>query len=95
MFEPEVFWKQMYCIEESSLLVILLGLSCVPRSDSAPRELIPCPPCNAPVLGTEFSKSKSDLTFVAMSPTSIGERQLCLFNKAHKNIKNILFSVMS
>ena len=38
----------------------------------------------------EFSKSKSDLTFVAMSPTSIGERQLCLFNKTH-----ILFSVMS
>jgi len=52
-------------------------------------------PLYAPVPRAEFSKSRSDLTFVAMSLTSIGERQFCLFNKAHKNIKNILFSSMS
>jgi len=36
MFEPEVFLKQMYFIEESRLLVTLLGLFGAPRSDSAP-----------------------------------------------------------
>jgi len=43
MFEPEVFQKQMYCIEESRLLVKLLGLW-RPHSDSAPGEM--CPPCS-------------------------------------------------
>jgi len=33
MFAPEVFRKQMYCIE---VLVILLGLFGAPRSHSAP-----------------------------------------------------------
>jgi len=33
MFEIEVFWKQMYCIEE--VLVTLLGLFGLPRSHSA------------------------------------------------------------
>jgi len=28
---------------------------------------------------------------MAMSPTPLRERQLCLFNEAHKSIKNILF----
>jgi len=94
MFEPEVFRKQMYCIEESSLLVTLLGLSGAPHSDSDPGKLLALPRY-APVLRAEFSKSRSDLTFVAMSLTSTGERQFSLFNKAHKNIKNILFSSMS
>jgi len=45
MFEPEVFRKQMYCIEESSLLVTLLGLSGAPYSDSDPGKLfLPCTP---------------------------------------------------
>jgi len=44
MFEPEVFQKQIHCIEESSLLVTLLGLFSAPSSDSAPGEL--CPPCS-------------------------------------------------
>jgi len=34
MFEPELFRKQMYCIEE--ILVALLGLFGAPCSDSAP-----------------------------------------------------------
>jgi len=49
MLEPEVCWKQMHSIEESSLHVTLLGLSGALHSDSAPWELFPWPPRNAPV----------------------------------------------
>jgi len=45
MFEPEVFPKQMYCIEE--VLVTLLGLFGASRSASAPWELC-LPPRYAP-----------------------------------------------
>jgi len=34
MFEPELFWKQIHCIEESTCDI--LGLFGVPSSDSAP-----------------------------------------------------------
>jgi len=51
MFEFEVFWKQRHCIEESTVLVTLLGLFGAPaiirrpQSGSAPGELCPlCPP---------------------------------------------------
>ena len=74
------------------ILVTWLGLFDGPRSDSTPRELCPRFP---PRSRAEFSKSQSGLTFVAMSPTSFGERQFCLCNKAHKSIKSILFSGMS
>ena len=69
-------------------IVIRLPGNCygAPHSDLAPRELFPLAPLLTPQFPrAEFSKSKSDLTFVAMSPTSIMERQFCLFNKAHKN----------
>jgi len=36
MFEPELFRKQMYCIEESTVLVTLLGIFVALRSYSAP-----------------------------------------------------------
>jgi len=42
MFEPQVFRKQMYCIE----VVTMLRLFGAPRSDSVPGEL--CPPRYAP-----------------------------------------------
>jgi len=48
MFEPEVFRKQMYCIEESTCNIV--GTFRRPRSDSAPGELCPaCPLRYAPV----------------------------------------------
>jgi len=37
VFETEVFWKQMYCIEKSSLLVTLLGLFSALHSHSVPQ----------------------------------------------------------
>ena len=40
MFEPEVFWKQIYCIEES--ICDIVGTFRRPRSDSTLGEL--CPP---------------------------------------------------
>ena len=49
MFEPEVFWKQMYCIEASRVHVNMLGLFGAPRSDLAPPEWLGAwgitPPC--------------------------------------------------
>jgi len=47
MFEPEVFRKQIYCVEES--IVTLFGLFGAPSSHLAPGEL--CPPRYAPGLG--------------------------------------------
>jgi len=41
MFEPEVFWKQMYCIEESRLLVTLLGLFDTPAVMRRPGNCYP------------------------------------------------------
>jgi len=50
MFEPEFFWKEMYCIEESTCDIIeTFGAprsNSVPNSDSATGEL--CPPRYAP-----------------------------------------------
>jgi len=84
------------CTVLKNVLVTLLGLFGGSRSDLTPGELCPLSPfVTPPFPRAEFSKSKSDLTFVAMSATSIGERQFCLFNQAHKSIKNILFSGMS
>jgi len=41
-FEPEVFRKQMYCIEESTCDILEpSALIRRPHSDSAPRELFP------------------------------------------------------
>ena len=40
-FEPEVFQKQIYCIEESSCQIV--GTFRRPHSNSSPEEL--CPPC--------------------------------------------------
>jgi len=52
MFEPELFRKQMYCIEESTCDIV--GTFQRPpqsfgahRSDAAPGEL--CPPCYATI----------------------------------------------
>jgi len=36
MFEPEVFWKQMFCRLLKNVLVTLLDLFGAQRSDSAP-----------------------------------------------------------
>ena len=48
MFDLELFWKQMYCIEK--VLQTLLKVFGAPRSDSAPGELCPpVPPRYAPV----------------------------------------------
>ena len=44
IFEPEVFWKQMYCTEEVTCEIV--GALWYPHSDSAPMEL--CPPRYAP-----------------------------------------------
>jgi len=41
MFEPEIFWKQMHCIEESTCYID--GTFRRSHSDSVPGEL--CPPC--------------------------------------------------
>jgi len=41
MFEPEVFRKQIYCIEESTCDIV--GTFRLPHSDSVPGEL--CQPC--------------------------------------------------
>jgi len=47
MFEPEVFRKQMYCIEESAYDVV--GTFRRPRSDATPGQLHPsCPRRYAP-----------------------------------------------
>jgi len=40
MFQPEVFRKQMYCIEESTVLVSFSGIFRSPRSHLAPIALI-------------------------------------------------------
>jgi len=49
MFEAEVFWKQMYCIEESTCDIVGTFR---PR-DSSPRVLCPpAPPCYAPGCNT-------------------------------------------
>jgi len=40
VFEPEVFWKQMYCFEKSANDIVVIY---APRSNSATGEL--CPPC--------------------------------------------------
>jgi len=52
MFEPEVFRKQIYCIEESTCDID--GTFARPRSDSAPGELcLPCSPSVCPCLGIQ------------------------------------------
>jgi len=53
MFEPEVFRKQMYCIEESSLLVTLLGLFGAPIVFRHPGNCDPLVPLVTP-LGTSI-----------------------------------------
>jgi len=47
MFEPEFFWKQIYCIEEGTCDVTLLRLFGAPGSHSSPGKL--CPSRYAPV----------------------------------------------
>jgi len=52
IFEPEVFRKQMYCIEESTCDIV--GTFRGPHSDSAPGELCPLVPLVTP-LNVTFS----------------------------------------
>ena len=54
MFEPVVFRKQIYCIEESACDIV--GSSQRPLSDSAPGELFtPCPSTLRPWAGKVIS----------------------------------------
>jgi len=43
LFEPELLWKQIYCIDKSSLLVTLLELLGAFRNDSALGNCVPLP----------------------------------------------------
>jgi len=68
VFEPEVFWKQIYCVEESTSDID--GTFRRPRSHSAPGELRPpCPslyvsdgPCS--VRFSIFMLNVSDISFM-------------------------------
>jgi len=46
MFEPEVFWKQMYCIEGSGHDIVVTF--CPPAAIWRPGNCAPCPPRYAP-----------------------------------------------
>jgi len=67
MFKPEPFWKQMYCIEESTC-DICWDFSAQPRSDSAPspklfnaRGIVPLAPLVTPLMSflTKTDEAKS------------------------------------
>jgi len=78
MFEPEVFRKQMYCIE---VLVTLLGLFGALIVIRRPRNCAPSPPSLRPLLraATRLNKSwYTALTRGMREPWDLGERNFSI-----------------
>jgi len=82
MFEPEVFQKQMYRIEES--ICDFVGIVQAPLSDSAPGEL--CPPRYAREISGSSLSNHADPYFLAWWSLTSQEKT---FSKL-KRIKNKL-----